>query len=143
MIPKIKLRDGVVKGPSKAYSGDAGFDVYNNIGWAIMLGPHEWVKIPLGFQLELPEGWVGIISEKSGMSSSNGIFTIGNIIDCNYRGECHAILMNGSLNTVQIEYQQKVAQLLIQPCYTGNEVEVVDQLSETIRGAQGFGSSGV
>jgi dUTP pyrophosphatase len=133
----------VFKAPNKAYPGDAGFDVYNNSGYDIEIGPHEWAKIPLGFRLEIPEDWVAVISEKSGMATNHGLLTIGNIIDCNYRGECHATVLNASRKSVIIDSGQKVAQLLIHPCYTGNEIVLTETLSPTNRGEQGFGSSGV
>jgi dUTP pyrophosphatase len=126
--------------PTKAYPGDAGFDVYCYDD--IYVTPYSNVKIPLGFAMEVPGGWVGMIAEKSGIALKNMIHTIGNVIDSSYRGEVHAIIMNTSHKTVQFKAGQKVAQLLIMPCYTGKDYEVCEELSETGRGVMGFGSTG-
>ena len=128
--------------PSKSYIGDAGLDVFNHNG-DFMLWPEERMKVNLGFAMEIPTGFVTLIQEKSGMAFKNGVFTLGNVIDSTYRGECHAILYNTSKNPVEIKAFQKVAQMLIMPCYTGSEYEVVDTLSETSRGEGGFGSTGL
>lgn len=140
MTPKIKLLRYSSRAPVKAHPGDAGFDVF--CCEDVYVTPFNNVKIPLGFAMEIPEGWVGMIAEKSGLAMTSLIHTIGNVIDCGYRGEVHAILMNSSHKTVQFKAGQKIAQLLIMPCYTGIEIELCDELTESVRGDRGFGSSG-
>jgi dUTP pyrophosphatase len=77
------------------------------------------------------------------MAAEHGICTIGNIIDSTYRGEVHAILCNTNQNDkYQVEEGDKIAQMLIMPCYTGMEYSVVKELSTSARGQAGFGSSG-
>lgn len=137
---KVKLLRESAIAPTKAYPGDAGYDVYTDEDFYVT--PFGNFKVPLGFAMELPDHWVGIITEKSGLAMQNMIHTIGNIIDCNYRGEVHAILMNNSHKTVQFKKGQKVAQMLIMPCYTGNDLVIVTELSDSTRGERGFGSSG-
>lgn len=128
--------------PQKAHAGDAGFDVFNTMD-DFLLYPRDKVKIPLGFAIEVPWGHVALIQEKSGMAANQGIITIGNVIDCGYRGEAHAILFNLTDATVKIKKGQKVAQMLIVPCYCDTEYEVRDELSSTGRGDGGFGSTGL
>jgi dUTP pyrophosphatase len=141
MFKVMSLRDGAMM-PSKSYKGDAGFDVYNN-------GNHEFIKpgcrslIILGFAMEIASGWVALIQEKSGMALSQGILTIGNVIDSNYRGEVHAILVNLSDELVVIKPKQKVAQMLMLPCYTDTRYDLVVKLMDSDRGTDGFGSTGV
>jgi dUTP pyrophosphatase len=138
---KLKMIHDGVKVPTKAYDGDAGFDVYSHSP-ITTLGFGERFKFKLGFALELPEGYVALIQGKSGLASDHGIFTIGNVIDSTYRGECHAILVCLNVASITIKPGQKVAQLLVLPCYTRTEYQIVDQLSDTTRGGGGFGSTG-
>ncbi|MBU0778260.1 dUTP diphosphatase [Patescibacteria group bacterium] len=136
---KIKRLREDVKLPVKAREGDAGFDVFSTK--EILIGPGETFKFPLGFALEFDPGNVVLIQEKSGMAV-NGILTIGNVIDSGYRGECHVILLNSSKLSSWIKMGQKIAQILLVPCYTGNEIVEVTELSDTERGGDGFGSTG-
>jgi dUTP pyrophosphatase len=140
-IPKIMplYQDSIL--PSKKYEGDAGFDVYAHEDKLIMA--NSWYKFRLGFAIELPKGTVAIISERSGMAAKDGIMTIGNIIDSTYRGECHAILYNGSwLKSCQIKKGDRIAQMIIMPCYTSGLCEVTNKLSASVRDTGGFGSTG-
>ena len=139
---KIKMIHDGVKVPTKAYDGDAGFDVYSHSP-TVTLGPGERYKFRLGFAMEFDEGFVALIQGKSGLAADNGICTIGNVIDSNYRGECHATLVNLGQASVTVRQHQKVAQMLIMPCYTGREYQVIEALSDTDRGAGGFGSTGL
>lgn len=138
MLKVKKLREDV-KLPVKAREGDAGFDVFSTR--EVLIEPGEIFKFPLGFALEFDPGNVVLIQEKSGMAV-NGISTIGNVIDSGYRGECHAILLNSSKLSVWIKVGQKIAQMLLMPCYTGDKIVEVKELSETARGEGGFGSTG-
>lgn len=140
-IPKVVslYQDSIL--PSKKYKGDAGFDVFAHEDKLIIA--NSWHKFPLGFAIELPPGTVAIISERSGMAANNGIMTIGNIIDSTYRGECHAILYNGSwLKSCAIKKGDRIAQMIIVSCYTGTELEAADKLSPSVRDTGGFGSTG-
>jgi dUTP pyrophosphatase len=139
---KIKLlyQDSII--PTKSREGDAGFDVYALK--SVLIWPQRWYKFPLGFAMEIPQGWVAMVSERSGMAANKALFTIGNIIDSTYRGEVHAIVYNGDeANRWQINVGDKIAQILVIPCYTGINLRVMKRLSETDRGDKGFGSSDV
>jgi len=141
-IFKVKLLNDAALPPYKVHEGDAGFDVYSNFN-DVVLGQNEWFKCPLGFAMEISPGWVALINEKSGMATKNGLFTIGNVIDSSYRGECHAIIACIGPEPVVIKHGQKVAQMLVMPCYTGCHFDLVTSLSNTNRGDNGFGSTGL
>jgi len=142
MIPIVKKLSDTAIWPTKAYEGDAGFDVYSD-SEDVTLGFGERHRFKLGFALELHDGWVALIQEKSGTAVENGIFTIGNVIDSGYRGEVHAILCCLNSEPVTIRKGQKVAQMLILPCYTGMRISASNELSPSSRGRRGFGSSGL
>jgi len=128
--------------PTKAFDGDAGFDVYSDSP-TFTLSFGERYKVKLGFAMELNPGWVALIQEKSGMAVNSGILTIGNVIDSNYRGEVHAVICCMGQKLVVIARGQKVAQMLIMPCYTGKKYKVVSDLLDSNRGKGGFGSTGL
>ena len=122
-----------------ARDGDAGYDVF--AAESISLEPQERYSMPLGIALEFPEGYFCQVNQKSGLSQKLGIDTIGNVIDSGYRGEIHAIIVNTSDISVHIERGQKIAQLVFIP-FVKSKIEFTDELSETERGSDGFGSTG-
>lgn len=139
---KIKVKrlhaDAVI--PSYAHPGDAGMDVYSVEDYSLM--PGERALIPTGLSIELPEGYVSLVWDKSGLAIKNGIKIMGGVIEYTYRGEYKVILLNTSKQVFEIKKGQKIAQVLIQPIITA-EIEEVSDLSETLRGGGGFGSTGV
>jgi dUTP pyrophosphatase len=125
--------------PKYAHEGDAGLDLYTVE--AFELEPGERKSIPLGISIEIPDGYVGLISEKSGLSHKYGIKGFGGVIDSGYRGEIHAGVMNLSDKYFKFEKGHKIAQLLIQRVeYIG--FKEVTELSDSPRGAGAFGSTG-
>jgi dUTP pyrophosphatase len=92
-----------------------------------------------GVHVAIPAGYVGLLTSKSGLMAK-GITSRGTI-DCGYIGSIKAVLFNHSHNYVIIEKGQKITQLVILPIITP-ELELVDSLEDTDRGAGGFGSSG-
>ena len=78
--------------PSHAHSGDAGLDLFTVE--SLELEPGERKTIPLGLAIEIPDGYVGLIWDKSGLSHKYGIKSFGGVIDSGYRGEVHVGLMN-------------------------------------------------
>ena len=139
---KIKIMREEIILPLKVYDGDAGFDLFND-NTPHFLKPFNRVVINLGFAMEIRPNWVALIQEKSGMAVNQGIITIGNVIDSTYRGEAHVIILNMGADIVRIQPYQKVAQMLLVPCYTGKNFDLVDDLSCTQRNDKGFGSSGL
>lgn len=136
---KIKKIHPDAKVPSFAHPGDAGLDLY--IPEAVELKPGERKSLPLGLAFEIPDGYVGLMWDKSGLSHKHGIKTFGGVIDAGYRGEIHVGVMNLSDTAYTFEKGHKIVQILIQPVEHPKIVEV-DELSPTKRGHGGFGSTG-
>lgn len=136
---KIKKLHPNAKIPSYAHHGDAGFDLY--VPEAITLQPGDRKTIPLGIAVEIPDGYVGLMFDKSSLSHKQGLKTFGNVIDSGYRGEIHAGLINQSTLAYTLEAGQKIIQMLIMPVMTVDIVEA-ETLSESERGAGNFGSTG-
>lgn len=125
--------------PKNNYSGDAGVDLFTVDSFE--LEPGERKSVPIGLAIEIPEGFAGLIWDKSGLSHKYGIKTFGGVIDSGYRGEMHVGIMNLSDKFFSFEKGHKIGQLLIQKVEK-IEFEEVDRLSESDRGENGFGSSG-
>jgi dUTP pyrophosphatase len=107
---KIKKLHPNAKIPSYAHHGDAGFDLY--VPEPITLQPGDRKTIPLGIAVEIPDGYVGLMFDKSSLSHKQGLKTFGNVIDSGYRGEIHAGLINQSRQTQTLEAGQKIIQML-------------------------------
>lgn len=125
--------------PRYALPGDAGLDLYSVEDTVI--GPGERFAVPTGLAIELPEGYVALVWGKSGIALRSGVTTFGGVIEHTYRGEYKIILYNSSAEPYHIKKGDKIAQLLIQPIVTAEIIEV-NELSETVRGAGGFGHTG-
>lgn len=121
--------------------GDAGYDLYSLE--TITLYPGERAVIRTGVHIEIPNGYVGIIKDRSSMAL-RGVHTYGGVIDSSYRGELRIILNNLSEGEQLIEKGQKFAQMVIVPYFIESIeiVESLDFLSSTQRGTAGFGSTG-
>lgn len=139
MILKIKkiVSDAIL--PSYAHPGDAGLDMYSNE--TIVIKPNEAVKVKTGISIEIPDGFVGLVWDKSGLSTNHKIKTLGGVIDSGYRGESLIGLINLGDTPYTIEKGHKVAQMLIQKI---ERVDVIEagELNDTSRGEGGFGSTG-
>ncbi len=121
--------------------GAAGMDLC--AAKSLTLGPGERGLVPTGFALEIPPGYEGQVRPRSGLAVKHGI-TVANApgtIDSDFRGECQVILVNLSNESFTIERKERIAQLVIAPVVRA-AIEIVETLSDTARGANGFGSSG-
>lgn len=126
--------------PVRKFQGDAGADLRARIDQPIIIHPEQIVKIPTGVAMEIPKGYVGIVQPRSGASSEGKVALIGTI-DAGYHGEIKMSITNIISNSVTIEPGERLAQLIIIPCFLADFVQV-DELSETDRGNKGFGSTG-
>ena len=132
---EIKLIDfGYRNKPARAYSNDAGADVFSMLDTVIP--PHRTQKIPLGFGLELPEGFAAFVGPRSGLSSK-GISCEMAPIDSSYRGECHAIVINNTSEPYVVNKNDRIGQLIVVPIVIPTFVN-----ETTSRGDNGFGSTG-
>lgn len=125
--------------PTYAHDGDAGMDLY--AVEKVTVVPMERAQIPIGIALEIPNGYVGLVWDKSGLSHKHGIKTLGGVIDAGYRGEVQVGVVNLGHESYTFEAGHKVAQLLIQKVEHPHIVEV-ETLSDTSRGDGAFGSTG-
>jgi len=138
MVLKVKRMHKEAKLPSYSHQGDAGLDVFSVVDYT--LKSQEVMAIPTGIQMAIPEGFVGLVWDKSGLSLK-GVHRLAGVIDSGYRGEVKVVVVNLSQQPFVIKKGMKIAQVLIQPV---SEVKVIeaDELEETPRGAKGFGSTG-
>lgn len=136
---KVKKLHPDARVPSYANPGDAGMDIYAVSARTIK--PNEIALIDTGIACELPEGCVGLVWDKSSVSTKRGLKVMGGVIDEGYRGELKIGLINLSGADCVIEQGDKVAQLLVQKVERAHP-QVVEDLSDSVRGEGGFGSTG-
>ncbi|TET65389.1 MAG: dUTP diphosphatase [Candidatus Aminicenantes bacterium] len=135
---KIKKIHKDAKLPHYGHKGDAGLDIFSTID--CVLRKREVKAIPTGIKVAIPEGYVGLIWDKSGVSLE-GVHRLAGVVDSGYRGEVKIVMANLSDEPFSIEKGMKIAQLLIQPVVEVEVIEVED-LEATPRGENGFGSTG-
>ena len=130
--------------PEYKTQGSAGMDIRANISEAIQLSSLERILVPTGLSIELPQGHEAQIRPRSGLAIKKGLSLVNTpgTIDSDYRGEIGVILINLSKETQTIEPGERIAQMVIAKYEQANLVEV-EVLSDTERGAGGFGSTGV
>ncbi|MBE6645904.1 MAG: dUTP diphosphatase [Ruminococcaceae bacterium] len=143
MQVRIKKLDPRAKIPTYGTEFSAGADLYNMEGNDIEIKPHETVMVKLGFAIEIPDGYAGLVFARSGLASKRGIAPANKVgvVDSDYRGECMVALHNHTEDTVAVEGGERIAQLCIVP-FLKAEFEESEELSETDRGGGGFGSTG-
>lgn len=127
--------------PEYAHRGDAGLDLFSDAADTKFIDPGERRTIPTGWAFEIPAGYVGLVQSRSGLAAKYGIVAATGVIDSGYRGEVRVTLYNHSAIPLQVRLGDKIAQLVIVPAPVVELVEV-DELSDTARGANGFGSTG-
>lgn len=122
----------------------AGMDLRADITENIILDPMERAIVPTGLFLELPIGIEAQVRPRSGLAAKKGITVLNapGTVDADYRGEVGVILVNLSKESFTIENGERIAQLVIAKHERAEWVEV-ETLTETERGAGGFGSTGV
>ena len=130
--------------PTYAKIGDAGMDLRANINETVELHPMERKLIPTGIKIQLPEGYEAQVRPRSGLALKHGITVLNapGTVDCGFRNEIGALLINLSNDTFFIEPNDRIAQLVIAKHETADWVEV-DVLDDSERGEQGFGHTGV
>ncbi len=138
MKVKRLLKDAVL--PQQAHIGDAGFDlVYSK---PIELAPLQRLQAMLGYSVEIPENHVGLVCPRSGLALKMGLTVLNapGIIDSGYRGELGIILINLSNQNISLPPKTKIAQMVVTQCIS-ERVELVNSLSSSDRGEDGFGST--
>ena len=139
----IKRLDTSLDVPAYAYAGDAGLDL--RAAEEATLKPFERKMVSCGIALAIPQGYAGFVLPRSGLAAKHGISIVNapGLIDSNYRGEIKAILVNlDPKDDFHIAHGDRIAQLVIMET-PPVVLEERDELDDTVRGAGGFGSSGV
>lgn len=136
---KVKKLRPDAKLPTHGHPGDAGVDFYCAEDVLFPAGKQE--RVSTGIAIEIPEGYVGLIWDKSSISFNLGLKVMGGVIDSSYRGEIIMNLLNVSNKDVLMTKDHKIAQLIIQK-FEHCDIEEVSEISQTVRGEQREGSTG-
>jgi len=138
---EIRLVHADAVPPTRTRRGDAGYDLRATERVSI---PQEGRRlVGTGVAIALPDGVAGLVTPRSGLAVEHGLTLLNapGLVDPNYRGEIKVILHNTGDRRYTVEVGDRIAQLLLVP-YWAPELEVVEALDATDRGAAGFGSSG-
>lgn len=131
------------KTPVTAYEGDAGIDLEfaPADGRSRVVRPGSVELLETGVAVAIPEGHAGLVLPRSGMASKRGLRPVNSpgLIDSGYRGEVY-VAMEAALDRQIVAQGERIAQLVVVPL-SRPSIEIVDELEETERGANGFGSS--
>ena len=144
MIVKVKKLDDRAILPTYGSACAAGADLYALVnGESLTIAAGETVLVSTGLSVEIPEGYVGLIYARSGLATKKGLAPANKVgvIDSDYRGEVKVALFNQSGKEQTVAAGERVAQLVIAP-YLAVEYQEAEELSDTARGAGGFGSTG-
>jgi dUTP pyrophosphatase len=137
--------------PTKANESDAGIDIYADED--IIIRPMETVLVSTGISVEFPSGYVALLWDRSGMAVKRQVHRMAGVIDCSYRGEWKVCLVNLSGATsfigtgtaagedVEIKKGDRIVQCVFQKVEPV-KINEVTELSDTVRGEGGFGSTG-
>lgn len=143
-VLEIKKLNDLAKLPTYGTEYSAGCDLYAAINEDIILTPGETKLIPTGLSMKIPNGLMGLIFARSGISIKRGLAPANKVgvVDSDYRGEVMVALYNQSNQNQTIEKNERIAQLILVP-YIKAEFKEVESLDETERGNGGFGSTGI
>lgn len=138
---KIKLNKNIASRiPTKGHTTDAGYDLYSPDSFVVEPGCVS-NRINLGVGFQVPEGYAGIISERSSQGKK-GISTIGNVVDFGYTGDVHVTLVNSSNEPYVVNIGDRICQLLLVKIGM-EDLEEVDDFEQTERGSNSHGSTGI
>ena len=145
MIQKVRYQklDSRAVEPKYGSADAAGADLYAVMDTPLTLAAGETAMVHTGLAVEIPTGFVGLVCARSGLATKRGLAPANKVgvIDADYRGEIMVALHNHSGETQTIDHGERVAQLVLVPYLTA-AYEQADNLTDTDRGAGGFGSTG-
>jgi len=129
--------------PTYGSAEAAGADLYACLEQPVTIEPGETAWIGTGIALEVPKGCAGLVYARSSMGAKRGLAPANKVgvVDSDYRGEIRVVLLNHGKEPQTVEHGERVAQFLITPVLTPEYAEVAE-LSDSQRGAGGFGSTG-
>ena len=136
---KILSNDATI--PTYGSEFSAGADLYSIE--AVTIPAHKTVLVHTGIAMQIPDGYVGLIYARSGLATKRNLAPANKVgvIDSDYRGEIMVSLHNHSDEEQSIEKSERIAQIVFTP-YVSADFETVDELTDTVRGEGGFGSTG-
>ena len=143
-VLKIKKLRENAKIPYRATSGSAGMDLYACTDGPVTIEPQKIAVIPTGIAIELESAdYVAYIFARSGLAIKHGVAPANcvGVIDSDYRGEVCVGLVNQTDQPYTVQQDERIAQMVISPVILP-DIEVVDELSDTVRAGGGFGSTG-
>lgn len=142
VLKLMRVREGAII-PKQATAGSAGYDLCACIDAPQTIEPGERCVFPSGLAAEIPAGTAGFVFTRSGLGIKKGIHVTNGVgvIDSDYRGEIQIGLHNLSAEPYMVQPGERIAQMIIMP-YFAPVIEEVTSLTETDRGAGGFGSTG-
>ena len=129
--------------PTYGSAGAAAADLYACLETPVTIQPGQTVFIPTGISVEIPAGCAGLIYARSSMGAKRGLAPANKVgvIDSDYRGQIQVVLLNHSQTVQTVSPGERIAQMIITPVLTP-AYEEAEELSDTDRGAGGFGSTG-
>lgn len=129
--------------PTYGTKYSAGADLYALLDEDLVIAPSETVLVHTGICMEIPTGLVGLVFARSGLATKKGLAPANKVgvIDSDYRGEIMVPLHNHTKEEKVIKHGERIAQIIFMP-YIMEQFDEVDELSETVRGEGGFGSTG-
>lgn len=137
-----KLKENAIL-PTYGTPYSAGADLYACMDEPVTITPGETVLIKTGLAMAIPEGYAGLIYARSGLATKKGLAPANKVgvVDADYRGEVMVPLHNHSRVAVTVEHGERIAQMVITPFLTAEFLEA-EELDDTLRGENGFGSTG-
>lgn len=138
-----KVRE--VKSPNRGTKNSAGIDFYIPVGFDQKVLPGDSALIPTGIKIDIPDGTMLQVRNKSGISSKYGLLVGACIVDSDYQGEMHINVWNVSNKSVTLLAGNKIVQMILSPILLPELEEVIEEdlfIDETERGSGGFGSTG-
>ncbi len=139
VIIKIKALNKHASIPAFSRQGDAAFDLHSLETYTVK--PGERHIFPTGIATEFPEGYVLLYRDRSGLAANHGIHVLAGVIDPTYRGEHKIVILNTGKETYEIKKGDRIVQAILLKL-PDVEIKEVNELSDSNRGKERFGSSG-
>ena len=135
----INLLHENAKLPSRGSDESAGLDLHTIE--SVIIPPKHRALLSTGIAMSMPVGYVGLIWPRSKLAAKMGIDVLAGVVDSDYRGEIMISLLNTGFNSVEIKSGDKVAQMIIQKHHSDMQINIVDDLDNTMRGKSGVNST--
>lgn len=137
---QVKLLSEAARLPTRGSTGAAGYDLYSAV--ELTVAARGRAVVGTDISLRIPEGTYARVAPRSGLAVKKGIQTGAGVVDFDYRGAVGVVVFNHSDEEFVVEKGDRIAQMILERIATP-EIVQVDELDETVRGAGGFGSTGV